>query len=66
MKKKAAISAGVILVVYITLSFSGTIAMMQIPRLPLDTSPASVGLVYEDVSFASRDSKVVLRRLAHT
>lgn len=61
MKKKGAISVGVILAVYIILSFSGTIAMMQIPRLPLDTSPASVGLVYADVSFASRDDKVVLR-----
>lgn len=34
---------------------------MEIPRLPLVKSPASIGLDYEDVSFTSRDDNVVLR-----
>ena len=34
---------------------------MGIPRLPLNASPASVGLFCEDISFASRDDRVVLK-----
>lgn len=34
---------------------------MQIPRLPLDASPASVGLAYQDVSFVSRVDHVMLK-----
>ena len=34
---------------------------MEIPCLPVNNSPASVGLDYEDVSFTSRDDLVVLK-----
>ena len=34
---------------------------MEIPRLPLNNSPSSVGLDYENVSFESRDNSVLLR-----
>ncbi len=51
----------VILALYIGLSVYGAKASMEIPRLPLNNSPASVGLDYEDVSFTSRDDSVLLK-----
>ncbi|MBA7479184.1 hypothetical protein ES707_14616 [subsurface metagenome] len=61
--KVTAIVIAVILVPYIGLSIYGVKAAMKIPRLPLaaDSSPASLGLAYEDVSFTSRDDGVLLR-----
>jgi len=61
--KIIAIVVAAILVLYIGLSVYGAREAMEIPRLPLDvnSSPDSVGLVYEDVSFTSRDDSVVLR-----
>ena len=35
--------------------------MMRIPRLPLEDTPISVGLDYEDVSFGSRGDSVLLK-----
>ncbi|MFC1950191.1 alpha/beta hydrolase [Chloroflexota bacterium] len=59
--KVTAIGIAIILVLYIGLSIYGATEAMEIPRLPLNNSPASVGLDYEDVSFTSRDDGVVLR-----
>lgn len=61
--KITAIVIAVILVLYIGLSVYGARSAMEIPRLPLDinSSPASLGLAYEDASFTSRDDSVVLR-----
>lgn len=50
----------VALAAYVGLSIFGATALMEIPRLPLHGSPASVGLAYEDVSFTTRDG-IVLR-----
>lgn len=49
-----------ILAVYVGVSTLGAAASMQIPRLPLNGSPASVGLAYRDVSFVSRVDSVNL------
>ena len=51
----------VLLVLYIGLAVYEAKAAMAIPRLPLNDSPTSVSLDYEDVSFTSRDDSVVLR-----
>ena len=59
--KVTAFGIAIILVLYIGLSVYGATAAMEIPHLPLNNSPASVGLAYEDVSFTSRDDGVVLR-----
>ena len=61
--KITAIVIAVILVLYIGLSVYGARAAMEIPRLPLEanSSPASIGLACEDVTFTSRDDGVVLR-----
>jgi len=59
--KVTAIGLAIILVLYIGLSIYGATTAMEIPRLPLNNSPASIGLAYEDVSFTSRDDGVVLR-----
>jgi len=57
--------AGVVIVIalalYLGVSAYAAINMMKIPRILLGDSPASVGLVYEDVSFASRVDSVVLK-----
>ncbi len=52
---------GALLVVYIGLSVYGAWRAMNVPHFPLITSPTSVGLNYEDVSFSSRDGGVKLR-----
>jgi alpha/beta superfamily hydrolase len=59
--KVTTIGITVTLVLYVGLSVFGAIAIMEIPRQPLEDSPASVGLTYENVSFASRDDGEVLR-----
>lgn len=59
--KVTAIGIAIILVLYTGLSIYGAREAMEIPRLPLNNSPASVGLAYEDGSFTSRDDGVVLR-----
>ena len=59
--KVTAIGIATVLILYIGLSIYGAKAAMEIPRLPLIHSPASVGLDYEDVAFTSRDDHVMLR-----
>ena len=59
--KYTAIGIGVLLVIYIGLSAYGAREAMEIPRLPLIYSPASLELAYEDASFYSRGDGVVLK-----
>lgn len=59
--KAAPIGIAVVLVAYMGLSVYGARAAMEIPRLPLNDSPASVGLNYEDVAFTSRVDSVLLK-----
>jgi fermentation-respiration switch protein FrsA (DUF1100 family) len=59
--KVAAIWVAIALAAYVGLSIFGASATTEIPRVPLNGSPASVGLLYEDVSFTSRDDGVILR-----
>lgn len=51
----------IVLAVYAGLSLFGAATAMEIPRLPLKSSPTAVGLTYEDVAFPSRDGEVTLR-----
>ena len=46
--------------VYLGISSFSAIRAIEVPRIPLNDTPASVGLDYEDVSFPSRDN-VTLR-----
>jgi uncharacterized protein len=48
-------------VLYVGLSIFGSIAAMSVPRRPLTASPASVNLQYEDISFYSREDRILLR-----
>jgi pimeloyl-ACP methyl ester carboxylesterase len=50
-----------IIVIYVGLSIGGAWKAMEIPRLPVQGSPASAGLDYRDVSFQSRDDNITLR-----
>ena len=59
--KIVGIALAVVLILYLVLSVVGSILIMDIPRLPVNGSPASVGLTYEDVSFPSRDDGIVLK-----
>ncbi len=59
--KKIGLALLVILVLYLVLSVAGSIFIMRIPRLAVNTTPAAVGLTYEDVSFHSRVDGVVLK-----
>jgi len=52
----------VIAVLYVGLSVAGAILVMRIPRQPLNGSPASVGLNYNDVSFPVRNDRIVVLR----
>lgn len=56
-----AIVLAVFLTIYTGLSAFGAMAAMEIPRLPLKGSPASVGLAYQDVSFNSRAGNILLK-----
>jgi hypothetical protein len=51
----------IVVILYIGLSILGAILMMQIPRLPVNDSPASVGLAYSDVSFPTRGDHITLK-----
>ena len=59
--KIVGIILAVVFILYLVLSVVGSIFIMDIPRLPLNTSPTSVGLTYEDVSFPSRGDDVLLK-----
>jgi len=59
--KAVLIIIAVFLVLYMGLSIYGARAAMKIPRLPLNDSPSSVGLNYQNVAFASRVDNVLLR-----
>jgi len=50
-----------IIVIYVGLSIGGARKAMEILRLPVQGTPASVGLDYRDVSFQSRDDNITLR-----
>ncbi len=51
-----------LIVLYAALCAAGAVLTMRIPRLPLNGSPSSVGLNYNDVSFPVRDDNTVLLR----
>lgn len=59
--KVTGIVIAIALATYLGVSAYVAINAMKIPRIPLGDSPASVGLVYKDVSFASRVDSVVLK-----
>jgi alpha/beta superfamily hydrolase len=59
--KFTAIGIGILLVIYVGLSAYGAREAMEIPRLPLIYSPASLELAYEDASFHSRGDGVILK-----
>jgi pimeloyl-ACP methyl ester carboxylesterase len=46
---------------YVGLSFLGGALVMQIPRLPLASSPTAAGLDYENVSFPARADGIMLK-----
>ncbi|UCH42298.1 MAG: hypothetical protein JSW16_05610, partial [Dehalococcoidales bacterium] len=46
--------------VYLGISSYSAIRAIEVLRIPLDDTPASVGLTYEDIEFSSRDN-VTLR-----
>jgi uncharacterized protein len=46
---------------YIVLTILGAVLVMRIPRLPVNGSPAAVGLTYSDVSFPSRNNRITLK-----
>jgi len=58
--KVIGILAGIVLVLYFGISVY-LASMIEVPRIPLGESPASVGLVYEDVSFPSHTDNITLR-----
>ena len=57
--KVIGIVAGTVLVLYLGIS-AYLASMIEVPRIPLAESPASVGLAYEDVSFPSRIDNIAL------
>ena len=59
--RRVAIFLAAILFIYLGLSILGAVFVMRILRLPLEGTPISVGLDYEDVSFRSRDGGVLLK-----
>ncbi len=59
--KVIAVILCVLLVIYTGLSLFGTIAIMVVPRLPLEGSPADAGLIYENISFPSRVDSLLLK-----
>ena len=50
-----------ILVAYLGVSSYGAVTVMKISRVPLEQSPATVGLTYEDIAFPSRVDNVPLK-----
>jgi pimeloyl-ACP methyl ester carboxylesterase len=59
-KKTIAIAFSVILALYVGVSILGASAAMHIPRIPLNGSPADVGLRYQDAFFNSRVDNIPL------
>jgi pimeloyl-ACP methyl ester carboxylesterase len=59
--KPLVVAVPIVLATYVGACVFGAAATMEIPRIPLSSRPSSVGLVYEDVSFASRDHAVQLK-----
>ena len=59
--KAAGIGIAIALVMYLRPSIFKTATIMEISYLPLNDSPSSTGLAYEDVSFTSRVDSVVLK-----
>jgi pimeloyl-ACP methyl ester carboxylesterase len=59
--KKAGIALATVVVLYFILSVAGSIFIMRVPRLSVNTTPASVGLAYDNVSFPSRGDGVLLK-----
>ena len=51
----------VVIAIYAGTSVLGAATAMDIPRLPLNGSPTSVGLVFQDVMFNSRLDKIPLK-----
>ena len=49
-----------IVAVYVGISILSASASMKIPRIPLQASPSSVGLVFEDITFTSRVDHISL------
>ena len=60
MKRITIIIVVVILLAYLGASSYFATILMKVPRIPLDDSPASVGLNYEDVLFPSRADNITL------
>lgn len=50
-----------ILIVYLGISLWQTVGIMEVPRRPVEGSPASMGLEYEDISFPSRVNGITLK-----
>jgi len=59
--KILAVIVGALLVVYVGLSVYGAKTAMEIPRLPVVYSPASLGVPYEDVAFKTRGDNLTLK-----
>jgi uncharacterized protein len=51
----------IMMALYAGISILGASAAMDIPRLPVNGSPASVGLTFQNVAFDSREDKVLLK-----
>lgn len=49
------------LLLYLILSLIGAIFIMQVPRLPLEKTPISINLAYDDVTFLSRHDDILLQ-----
>ena len=56
-----AITLVLIILAYLGLSAYIAVTVMELSRMPLEDTPASVGLVYEDVSFPSRIDGLLLK-----
>ena len=50
----------IVMAIYVGTAVLGAATAMEIPRLPLNGSPASVGLAFQDVAFESRIDDVPL------
>jgi len=61
--EETGIVLAVILFLYLGLSILGSVLIMHIPRLPVNVSPSSVSLTYEEVSFSERGDSLTLKGL---
>ena len=55
----------IVVAIYVGTAVLGAATAMEIPRLPLNGSPASVGLAFQDVAFESRIDDVPLERMVY-